>query len=404
MSQTNNNDNNNNSVALNQHENSSKNKLNSIELAKIYNLKGSILLENGYFTKSNKYFKLATNIFSNILKNDFHPLLINNHYDEIYSNMYSFGDFEIIKNSILELIAKSQMLENSYLIFKGYVYLALIFMQTGNTRSAIAFSKYAFKQLPSTQRKELISNAITLKCLSIYIASNSKIEKDKFYLNFEKELKDSINKNKRKNENENKLSLIELELFSFKVYQETVFTFNLNTLYSRLDKINSAIKILEENNMRNNNLALLYLKKWSFEIFFGREATAKYYLDESQKIINSTYSLDSFKNIEFLRSMIINSLNIHPPKIDLALEILRKTKKVADELNCNALQQKFFIIAVSLRSGQSGVAEIFNLYEDFLNSASKYFKNDSEILFDIKDFLRASKLGFVYKNKQDKKI
>ena len=176
----------------------------------------------------------------------------------------------------------------------------------------------------------------------------------------------------------------------------------MNTLNNSLEQINEAIDLLEENNYTENHLALLYLKKWSFENIIGREATSNYYLDESQKIIKNAYMSDSIKNIEFLRALIINSLNIYPPKTDIALEILRKTKNVSEEVNCNSVLQKFFNIVVNIRNNQSNVSEIFNLYEDFLANNSKYFSKDSEVSFDLKDILKSSKLGFVYKNKEEK--
>lgn len=389
---------------------------NQLEIAKIYNLKGLILLENGYFTRSQKYFKNAAALFSDSLNNNpFHPLVLNNQYDDLYSNAYSTSDFESLKNSLLELIAKSQMIENSYLVFKGYTYLSLLFAHSGNHRSAKALAKYCLNQLPSALRREMITNTITLKCLLLYVSSNKNIKKDRFYASCEKELKNSLstlvknenNYTKDKNinnvDNEKKVSSqIELELYAFKTLQEAEFSLNFNTLYFNLEKLNNGIKLLNESNYRDSHLALLYLRKWAMEILLGREATAGHYLEESQKIINSSYNVDSYKNIEFLRSMIINALNIYPPKIDLAREILRKTKKITEEVNCNSLQQKFLNIAVNLRT-QTGVSEIFNLYEDILNTNSKYFKKDSEIMFDIKDMLKASRLGFVYKNKQDKK-
>jgi len=399
---------------------------NQLEIAKIYNLKGLILLENGYFTKSQKYFKSSEALFADSLANNpFHPLIINNQYDELYSNAYSTSDFEALKNSLLELIAKSEFIENVYLVFKGYTYLSLIFAHSGNHRSAKALAQYSLNQLPSLLRCEMILNAITLKCLLLYVSTNKNLKKDKFFLSFEKELKNSLlalfkrenskdnNNNNLNNNNNNYInkenqnnkklssSQIELEIFSYKTYQEAEFSLNFNALHLSLDKLNSGIKHLEESKYRDSHLALLYLKKWAIEILMGREATAGFYLDESQKIINSSYSVDSYKNIEFLRSLIINALNVYPPKIDLAREILRKTKKITEEVNCNALQQKVLNIAVNLRT-QTGVSEIFNLYEDILNTNSKYFKKDSEIMFDIKDMLKASRLGFVYKNKQDK--
>jgi len=385
-----------------------------LDIAKIYNLKGLILLENGYFTKSQKYFKNASSLFSESLNNNtFHPLYLNNHYDEIYSNIYSSPDFDSLKNNLLEIIAKSKLIKNSYLIFKGYTYLALIHMHSGNQRSAKALAKFGISQLTNEQRKQVISNIITLKCLLLYINTNKqKIKNDKIVLNYEKELKQNLNFNNVKNkldsekqedkDNLNKLSSqILLELFANKAYKETELSLSFNTLYKNLEKINDGIKYLEENNYNDNFLAMLYLKKWSIEILLGREATANLYLDESQKIINTSYGVDSFKNIEFLRSLIINSLNIYPPKIDIAKEILRKTRKITDEVNCNSLQQKFFNIAFNLRT-QTGVSEVFNLYEDILNTNSKYFKKDSEVIFDIKDMLKSSRLAFVYKNKQEK--
>lgn len=412
---TNNKDENNNSKPLTNGLLPNKDQL---EVAKIYNLKGLILLENGYFTKSQKYFKNASGIFADTLSNNpFHPLVLNNQYDELYSNAYLTSDFEALKNSLLELIARSQMIENSYMVFKGFTYLSLLFAHSGNHRGAKALAKYSLNQLPSALRREMISNAITLKCLLLYVNTNKNLKKDKFYASCEKELKNSLlaisakrekkfiaNTNNENNVNNVKQlsSQIELELLAYKTYQEAEFSLNFNTLYLSLDKLNSGIKNLEENNYRDSHMAMLYLKKWAIEILLGREATAGHYLDESQKIINSSYSVDSYKNIEFLRSMIINALNVYPPKIDLAREILRKTKKITEEVNCNSLQQKFLNIAVNLRT-QTGVSEIFNLYEDILNTNAKYFKKDSEIMFDIKDMLKASRLGFVYKNKQDKK-
>lgn len=397
---------------------------NELELAKLYNLKGLILIENGYFTRSQKYFKNASALFSNCLSNQLHPLLINNQYDDLYSNAYSTNDFESLKNNILELIAKSKLIENNYLVFKGYTYLSMLFAHCGNHRSAKALVKYSLNQLPKTLRKEFISNAIMLKCLLLYVQMNKNFKKDKFYQSYEKQLiaalatadsVSSVNHSKQNitesiadaknisNITDNKVkSQIELEIFANKSYQEAEFSLSFNTLFFSMEKLNSAIKHLESCNYRGSNLALLYLKKWAIEILSGREATASFYLDESQRIINSSYSPDSYKNIEFLRSMIINSLNVYPPKVELAKEILRKTKKITDEVNCNSLQQKFLNIAVNLRT-QTGVSEIFNLYEDILNTNYKYFKKDTEIMFDIKDMLKSSRLGFVYKNKEDNK-
>jgi len=398
-----------------------------LEVAKIQNLKGLVLLENGYFTKSQKYFKSASALFSECLSNNpFHPLVLNNQYDELYSYTYSAADFEALKNSLLELIARSRIIECPYLVFKGYTYLSLLFAHCGNHRSAKALAKHSLNQLPGALRREMISNAIVLKCLLLYVNTNKNFIKDRFFRTCEKELKNSLiafatenensnlrnnnknnnniqgNKNNNFNNEKRQLSSqIELELLAYKTYQEAEFSLNFNTLYSSLEKLSSGIKHLEESNYRDSHLALLYLKKWAIEILLGREATAGYYLEESQKIINSLYSVDSYKNIEFLRSMIINALNVYPPKIDLAREILRKTKKITEEVNCSALQQKFLNIAVNLRT-QTSVSEVFNLYEDFLNSNTKYFKKDSEIMFDVKDMLKASRLGFVYKNKQDK--
>jgi len=378
-----------------------------MDIAKIYNLKGLVLIENGYFTKSQKYFKNASLLFSESFNNNvFHPLFLNNQYDNIYSNIYSSNDFNLLKNNLLEIIAKSKLIKNPYLVFKGYTYLSLIYMHSGNIRSAKAFAKFGFSQLTSNEKQEIISNPIMLKCILIYIGTNKNLKKDKIVKNYLKDLENYFNTN---DNNINKInsqssiinSQIQLEILAYKTYQDTEYSLNPNNLYESLEKINLAIKNLEEKNLRDSFLALLYLKRWAFEILLGREATAGFYLDESQKIINSSYGVDSYKNIEFLRSMIINSLNIYPPKIDLAKEILRKTKKITEEVNCNSLQQKFFNFAVSIRM-QSGVSEIFNLYEDILTTNSKYFKSDSELLFDIKDMLKASKLGFVYKNKAKK--
>ena len=297
------------------------------------------------------------------------------------------------------------MIENTYLIFKGYTYLSLLHFHSGNHRSAKALAKYALQNLDKNERKNLISDSIILKNILIYIntryASGKNINKDKHFLNFEKDLDYHLESLKINDaENLSKPNLLKMELYASKLYQEAEFSLNMNSLFYTLEKINKGINYLEENKYRNNYLAHLYLKKWAIEIFLGREATSSYYLEESQKIINSCYSVDSFKNIDFLRNLIVNALNIYPPKIDLAKEILRKTKKVTEEINCNSLQQKFYNIAVSLRT-HTGVAEVFNLYEDILNTNRKYFNKDSELIFELKDILKSSKLAFIYKNKQD---
>ena len=84
------------------------------------------------------------------------------------------------------------------------------------------------------------------------------------------------------------------------------------------------------------------------------------------------------------------------------MEILRKTKKVSEEVNCNSVLQKFFNIVINVRNNESNISEVFNLYEDFLANNSKYFSKDSEVSFDLKEILKSSNLGFVYKNKAEK--
>lgn len=417
---------NNNNQEENQQKNSEENL--DLEYLKILNLKGLILLENGYFTKSSKFFNSCKTHLNRICSNSYHPLVLNNKLDEIYSHMYSTQNFGKMKENILRTIAKAKMIENNYLIFKGYIYLSLIYMNSGNHRTSKALIDHAYSNLNSSNKSEFLNSYIYHKFISLYISTLRKFKNDKILKNFEEEIKrqnlilisranskenisdnNDNNKNNKNNNNEKekereknvKIPFSELEIFALRTYYETNYSINMNTLNKNLSKINEAIYLLEKNDFSENSLALLYLKKWAFEVIIGREATSNHYLDESQKIIKNSYMSDSIKNIEFLRALIINSLNIYPPKIDIAMEILRKTKNVSEEVNCNSVLQKFFNIVINVRSERSNVSEIFNLYEDFLTNNTKYFNKDSEVAFDLKEILKSSKMGFVYKNKKE---
>ena len=373
------------------------------EYLKFLNLKGIILLENGYFTKSTKYFNLCNTHLNRICNNTFHPLYLNNKLDELYSQMYSSSNFLKLKENLLKSIAKSTLIENDYLVFKGYVYLSLIYMNSGNHRASKAIIDYAYSKLNSSNKKQIMNNHIFNKLISLYISTLKNFKNDKILKSFEKDILAQNSKaiNEGKENNKNKIPFSELEYYAMKAYYETQYSINMNTLNNSLEKINQTIDLLEKNDYEENLLALLYLKKWAFENIIGREATSNYYLDESQRIIKNCYLPDSIKNIEFLRATMINSINIYPPKTDIAFEILRKTKKVTEEVNCNSVLHKFFNIVINVRNNQSNISEIFNLYEDFLTNNSKYFSKDSEVSFDLKEILKSSKLGFVYRNKAE---
>jgi hypothetical protein len=374
------------------------------EYLKFLNLKGMILLENGYFTQSNKYFNLCSSHFNRVCKNSFHPLFLNNKLDEIYSQMYSSSNFMKLKENLLKTIAKSILIENDYLVFKGYVYLSQININSGNHRASKAIIDFAYSKLNSSNKNLIMDNHIFYKSINLYILTLKNFKNDKILKNFENHIlaQNSKEFKEGKANNNIKVQYSELEYLANKAYYESQYSIDVNKINTSLKKINETIELLEKNDYEENLLAFLYLKKWAFENIIGREAISNFFIDESQRIIKNCYMADSIKNIEFLRALIINSININPPKIDIAFEILRKTKKLTEEVNCNSVLHKFFNIVINVRNNQSNVSEIFNLYEDFLANNSKYFSKDSEVSFDLKEILKSSKLGFVYKNKAEK--
>ena len=116
--------------------------INKLDYAKFLNLKGYIYMENGYNSKALTNFNLGSLNFKEISQDPYDPFLINNMYDEIIGNILYIENFEEAKDKLVDLISVSLLLDNNYLIFKGYTCLTNIYNISGNYRRAFILAKY----------------------------------------------------------------------------------------------------------------------------------------------------------------------------------------------------------------------------------------------------------------------
>jgi len=384
--------------------------MDKFDYAKFLNLKGVILYENGYHSKALNYFNLASINFKEISQDPYDPFLINNKFDEILGTSFFCSNFNETKNEILELISMSQLLNNDYLIIKGFLTLSSFYCNVGNFRHGFGIVKYTLDLVKNKNFKsDFIMNRLIYLYVLCYAVQKKSFSKDEIFskINNEnndlmknqlKELKENLKLNKKisnfinENDDKNKESN---EFKEFNLYQHPLHIaqvlycygdklFKMREMYKGLFFIDKAIEHLEKNNYHDIHLVLYYVKKWVILSNMGREATAEHLIEHTQKLINKLYGYDSLMSLEYLRYLQINSSNVEPPRTDIINEIIKKTKRVNDVDNANSLVTKFFNI-LSLANARSGYPEIMEIYKEFDQLEKKIFDNKpTEMRADIK--------------------
>jgi len=398
---------------------------NKLDYAKFLNLRGLIYYENGYNSKAISNFSLATINFKELSQDPFDPFLINNRFDEIVGTCLFSNNLEKLKIEILELISMSQLLNNDYLIIKGFISLANIYTQAGNFRQGYYIAKYAwdFAKKKNFHSDFLIGKLIYLYMINIQFVKNTVWKDDVFkkinsenndliknkFKDLEEELKLNININKdSKEDNKNNNNKQEEKLtnvfqhpihISQSLYFCSDYFYRQRNLYKSLFLLERAIETLEKHNYQDIHLVLYYIKKWVILNDMGRESVAEHLVEYSQKLINLIYSSDSIKNLDYLRFIQINSSLLEPPRQDIVEEIIRKTKRVNEVDNINNLLNRYYNI-ISLINIKSGVPELIDIYKEFDRLEKEIFCGKvSELRTDLKWTLILSRLGSVLKAK-----
>jgi len=404
-----------------------------LDYAKFLNLRGLIYYENGYNAKAITNFNLASISFKELSQDPFDPYLINNRYDEIVGICLFSNKIDDLKNEILELISKSQLLNNNFLIIKGFLSLANIYTIAGNFRQGYQIANYTWNLAKKKKFHSdfLIGRIIYLYMINIQLNKNTifkdevfqKINsenndllknyfiqlEDKLKLNTDRDSKEKDmnnqenepqNKNENMNSNEKLTNIFQHPLYiSQALYFSSDYFYSKRKLYKSLFLIEKAIEYLEKNNFNDVHLILYYVKKWIILNQMGREATSEYIVEYTQKLISQFYNSDSTKNLEYLRYIQINSSTLEPPRQDIVNEIASKTKRVNELNNVNGLLNRYFNI-ISLINIKSGIPELIDRYTEFDELEKEIFSGKiSELRTDLKWTLIFSKLGNVLKAK-----
>jgi len=405
-----------------------------LDYAKFLNLRGLIYMENGYNSKALTNFNLANINFKEVSQDPFDPYLINNKYDQIVGMCLFTDNFYELKNELLELISMSQLLNIDYLIIKGFVSLSNFYGYSGNFRHSFNFSRYAWELIKKKNFNSnlLINKMLYLSILNIELSRNT-VWKDEIFkkINSEnnsiiKQTFDDVHnflivnqlktqnphvdktdkeKNNNKNSEEEKEKMDKTNVYRNPIHVSQIlyfygdYFFSTRSLYKGLYFTEKAIEYLEKNNYFDLHLILYYIKKWVILSHMGREDTAEYIIEYSQKLINQYYSPDSLKNLEYLRYVQIYSATCDPPRIDIVNEIIKKTKKVQEVDNVNSLLTKFYNI-LSLLNCRAGVPELIEIYKEFDKLEKLIFDNKiTELRTDLKWMLRMSRMSSIMKIK-----
>lgn len=407
--------------------------LDQFDYAKFLNLRGLIFYENGYNSIALTNFNLAAINFKELTQDPFDPFLINNKFDEILGKSLFCSNFEESKNEILELISMSQLLNNDFLVIKGFLTLSNFYAVVGNYRQGFAIARYAWDL---SKKKNFKSDFVVSRIIYTYMLYNElqkktalkdevflkvNSENNDFIKNQFKELEEQL-KLKRKpsqkasessekaekeeeNNSKNDDKQKEFNLYKHPLHLAQIlylygdYFYQTRSLYKSLFFLDKAIEILEKNNYQELHLVLYYVKKWVVLNHMGREATADHLMEHTQKLINKLYGPDSLKNLEYLRFVQINSSNTQPPRQDIVNEIIKKTQKVNDVENVNSFLTKFFNV-LSLVNSKAGVPEIIEIYKEFDKLEKKIFGNkQTDLGADVKTNLILRRLRAVLKVK-----
>ncbi len=388
------------------------------DYAKFLNLRGLIFYENGYHSKSLSNLNLASINFKEISQDPFDPFLINNRLDESLGMSLYCTNVEESKNQILELISMSQLLNNDFLIIKGFLTLSNFYANVGNFRQGFAIARFTWDL---AKKKKFDSEFLISRLVYTYVVYQEmkketalkdevllkiNMENNDYFKNKIKEYEDQLTETMKiskkscetshKEENEvnsninNNNKQTKFNLYKHPLHLSQVFYcygdyfFQTRRFCKGLFFIDKAIEILEKNNHQDLHLVLYYVKKWTVLNNMGREASGDYLIENTQKIINKLYGSDSFKNLEYLRFLQMNSSKMNPPRQDIVNEIIKKTKRINDLEDINSLLSKFYNIQ-SLVNCKAGVPEIIEIYREFNKLEKKIFNNKpSELRADMK--------------------
>lgn len=391
-----------------------------LDYAKFLNLRGVIFYENGYISKALSNFNLAAINFKELSQDPYDPFIINNKFDEILGTSFFCNNLFETKNEIFELISMSQLLNNDFLIIKGFFILSSFYCNIGDFRYGFGLTKYTWDLAKKKKfHSDFIMNRLVyLYTLYIHINRNT-ILKDEIFskintenndivknklkeLSFNLEISKKLtinnksehdsNPNTKEKSNDNGIEDTNKEssLFQNPLHVSQVFYCISDTflkkreLYKSLFFIEKAIEHLEKNNYIEIHLVFYYIKKWSILNEMGRESIAEHLIGQTQKLINKMYGSDSMKNLEYLRYLQITSSHVNPPRLDIIDEIIKKTKRVNDVDNVNSFKTKFYNIC-SLAIANGNYVEIKEIYDEFKRLEKMIFENKiSEMGADIK--------------------
>jgi hypothetical protein len=294
------------------------------------------------------------------------PIVISCNMDFIEANLSISNDLNTLKESIFQELAKATIVEDNYLIIRGYQLLSDLYSKSFNDRNSVDLNKKALKLYNSNRIKDnhllykiINNNAYDIKMNEKMIKKYEKL----------KDCHPKILYSLRKN----KLLIIEPK-----------------KLYSSLEEVEKLINEVSEKYSNDMLLAKLYYIKFVLLEQSNKDHISDHYFERATEIVLKNYSPDSYANCQFLIFFIYQVLEKHiknykyEKALNQAYLNLNKNKLIYPNYNCLILY--FCNLIFSLK--KTNIIDISRKYGDFYNIHEKLIGQGSEALFGVNMLLR----------------
>jgi hypothetical protein len=303
--------------------------------------------------------------------------------DNIFANVRLAKNLQNLKTQAIEEFAKAKLVNNNYLITKGYNLLSYVYYCSYMPNLSKYYNNKALEHYDrfNINDDNLLNRIINSPC------------------EFNKEGLSSFIK-KYENRKDKNIKILN----KLKLNQLGAFT-KVNP-YQAQNALDSIFNSAQDSSGNENLFINAYITKYIFYETNDRKAVSEFYIEQAQNILDKSYTSNSHQYIDFYCKLLFyNTTNgVEKTKIEKVLqnfaEFLNRNNLIYPNINCIAYYYNRLLVALLYNEG---INEIIKKYGEFYTTHKQLVGDESEFLYDANFLLWMKGYSNIYNSFLNKK-
>jgi tetratricopeptide (TPR) repeat protein len=336
-------------------------KLTPEDKAMMYKIKSQIYIETGNIKEAISFNNKSLHHFEKKLS-QLDPILISTKLDNIEANLNLTNNISALRDTLTDEIAKAELINNKYLVTKGYNLLSNVCLKAGYDNTSLMLQK---RTIHLYNQNKLNDEVLLMK-----IFTNGVIDTDSRSQGI-----------KVTNPN-----------IKYILRFNNLLNISEGSLYKNLQEVDSLINDLVKDNRSDVLLAKCYFMKFLIYENMKRDQVSDCYLEQAYDVLNKSYSPDSMVHNNFMNFVTFHTVNkkIKLYKLDKLISFTYDSlfKKGLLYPNYNSLMLNYYLIL----KNRHNIQEAMKHYSNFIRLHNSFVGKESELLFYLNMFLRYNKM------------